>query len=146
MKGEKLSEREIFELYDEVMKTNLHHSTLIINHIPKLDSFQKEDRDNAECVIKREVNTIKRNLGRIYPFCSKKVKAVIDEISEKGTQICGLSSIYDFKRNVSAISMWASVIHDIRLNLTRRPWEFLSSVNIDISLIKIDFGPSLLDI
>ena len=134
------------ELYDEVMDKILHHVTLIEGNIIKLDAMQKSDRDQAMFTIKREINTIKRQLGRIHQKSHKDVQKIINELGAKGTKLCGLNHIHDFTRNKSAISMWASSALDIRLNTKKSPWSFFPDVTINLGLINIDTGPSLLDI
>lgn len=129
------------EVYNQTREQILRHSTKIIERIPQLDNTRT--RTQAMTEIKREINTIKMYLGTIYPSCSRSVKKIIDELSNKGTLLVSLSTLSSFDRNRSAILAWASAVNDIRLDTNKFPWDFLPDVNINLSLIHIDTGPSI---
>jgi hypothetical protein len=85
-------------------------------------------------------------MGELYPHCSDRVRIVINGLSEKGTILCGLMDIELLLKNRSAFLSWASLVNDLRLDIKRSPWDFLSGVTINLSLIHIDTGPSALKV
>lgn len=135
---------ELEKLYEKNRREFLRHSTKITERVPLLDIDEK--RDSAITEIKREINTIKLYMGELYPHCSDRVRKTIDGLSEKGTIICGLADSELFIRNRSAILRWASLVNDLRLDVRRSRLDFISGLTINVSLIHIDTGPSMLKV
>lgn len=122
------------EIYNDSMKRLLHHATNITDHLRLLTD--PDNADKASRIIPREVNTIKDNLRKFYPFCHRSVQKVIDNLSEKGTIICGFISIEQLLKHRSSIGYWVSTVKDVRLNIKTSPFQFCPDVYIDLSLIK----------
>ena len=135
---------ELEKLYEKNRRELLRHSTKITERVPLLDINEK--RDSAITEIKREINTIKLYMEELYRHCSDRVRKAIDDLSEKGTIICGLADPELFIRNRSAILRWASLVNDLRLDVRRSRLDFISGLTINVSLIHIDTGPSMLEV